>query len=83
MSLNGIAAGIARWFIGAALIAACAVLSPMVSAQPAPPAVLVAAAQMRDVSSTAEFVGRVKAIDKVDLRARFRLSGPAPVHGTR
>lgn len=40
------------------------------SAQPAPPAVLVATAAMRDVSGTAEFVGRVKAVDKVDLRAR-------------
>ncbi len=39
-------------------------------AQPAPPAVLVASAEMRDVSGTAEFVGRVKAEDKVDLRAR-------------
>lgn len=39
-------------------------------AQPAPPAVLVATAEMRDVSGTAEFVGRVKAIEKVDLRAR-------------
>lgn len=41
-----------------------------VSAQPAPPAVLVAPAEMRDVSGAAEFVGRVKAIEKVDLRAR-------------
>jgi membrane fusion protein, multidrug efflux system len=40
------------------------------SAQPAPPAVLVAAAEMRDVSGAVEFVGRVKAIEKVDLRAR-------------
>jgi membrane fusion protein, multidrug efflux system len=40
------------------------------SAQPAPPAVLVATAEMRDISGTAEFVGRVKAVDKVDLRAR-------------
>jgi membrane fusion protein, multidrug efflux system len=39
-------------------------------AQSAPPAVLVAAAEMRDVAGTAEFVGRVKAVDKVDLRAR-------------
>jgi membrane fusion protein, multidrug efflux system len=39
-------------------------------AQPAPPAVLVAAAEMRDITSAAEFVGRVKAVDKVDLRAR-------------
>jgi membrane fusion protein, multidrug efflux system len=39
-------------------------------AQPAPPAVLVAAAELRDVTNAAEFVGRVKAVDKVDLRAR-------------
>lgn len=39
-------------------------------AQPAPPAVLVATAAMRDVTNAAEFVGRVKAVDKVDLRAR-------------
>jgi membrane fusion protein (multidrug efflux system) len=37
---------------------------------PAPPAVLVAAAEMRDVTPGAEFVGRVHAIDKVELRAR-------------
>ncbi|MBV8737214.1 MAG: efflux RND transporter periplasmic adaptor subunit [Alphaproteobacteria bacterium] len=40
------------------------------TAQPSPPAVLVTTAEMRDVSATAEFVGRVKAIEKVDLRAR-------------
>ena len=40
------------------------------SPQPAAPAVLVATAEMRDVSGTAEFVGRVKAVEKVDLRAR-------------
>jgi membrane fusion protein, multidrug efflux system len=39
-------------------------------AQPAPPAVLVAMAEIRDVSARAEFVGRVKAVEKVDLRAR-------------
>ncbi|MBV8118499.1 MAG: efflux RND transporter periplasmic adaptor subunit [Alphaproteobacteria bacterium] len=39
-------------------------------AQPAPPAVLVATAELRDVAGTAEFVGRIKAVDKVDLRAR-------------
>ncbi|MFZ3237164.1 MAG: efflux RND transporter periplasmic adaptor subunit [Stellaceae bacterium] len=40
------------------------------AAQPAPPAVLVATAALRDVSGTAEFVGRAKAVEKVDLRAR-------------
>jgi membrane fusion protein (multidrug efflux system) len=47
----------------------CIGIIPPAAAQPAPPAVLVAPAQMRDVSGTAEFVGRVKAVDKVDLRA--------------
>jgi membrane fusion protein (multidrug efflux system) len=57
-------------FSFAALLAACIGFSLPVAAQPAPPAVLVSEAQMRDVSGTAEFVGRVKAVDKVDLRAR-------------
>ncbi len=43
---------------------------PVAIAQPAPPAVLVAPAQLKDVSNTATFVGRVKAVDKVELRAR-------------
>jgi membrane fusion protein, multidrug efflux system len=62
--------GISGWFRLAVLLAGCTGLGPSAAAQPAPPAVLVATAQMRDVSGTAEFVGRVKAIDKVDLRAR-------------
>lgn len=67
-------ASCSRWWLHAVLLTACAALVPPVSAQPAPqpapPAVLVATAQMRDVSATSEFVGRVKAVDKVDLRAR-------------
>jgi membrane fusion protein (multidrug efflux system) len=63
-----------RWFSPAVLLAVLlsggAGLAPPAAAQPAPPAVLVAPAQMRDISGTAEFVGRVKAVDKVDLRAR-------------
>ncbi len=35
-----------------------------------PPAVTVAEAVLKDVTSTAGFVGRVKAVDQVDLRAR-------------
>src|SRR5271154_911845 len=57
-------------FSFAALLAACVGFNLPVAAQPAPPAVLVSEAQMRDVSGTAEFAGRVKAVDKVDLRAR-------------
>ncbi len=63
-------AGLSRWRPFAVLLAGCIGLALPASAQPAPPAVLVAAAQMRDVSPTSEFVGRVKAVDKVDLRAR-------------
>jgi membrane fusion protein, multidrug efflux system len=63
-------AGLCCWRPFAVLLAGCAGFVPPVSAQPAPPAVLVATALMRDVSPTSEFVGRVKAVDKVDLRAR-------------
>jgi membrane fusion protein, multidrug efflux system len=60
------------WFRLSPALVFCAWVGsvPAVLAQSAPPAVLVAAAQMRDVSGTAEFVGRVKAVDKVELRAR-------------
>ncbi|MGA8379660.1 MAG: efflux RND transporter periplasmic adaptor subunit [Stellaceae bacterium] len=63
-------AGWPRWRPLAILLAGWAGLVAPGLAQPAPPAVLVAAAQQRDTSPTAEFVGRVKAVDKVDLRAR-------------
>ncbi len=52
------------------ILAAIGAGAAAASAQPAPPAVMVAPAEMRDVSGTAEFVGRVKAVDKADLRAR-------------
>lgn len=51
-------------------LVAIAVGAASASAQPAPPAVLVATAQLRDVTGAAEFVGRVKAVEKVELRAR-------------
>lgn len=35
-----------------------------------PPAVVVVAAERRDITSSTDFVGRVEAVDKVDLRAR-------------
>jgi len=54
------------------VLAAVMILGPIPAAiaQPAPPAVLVAPAQLENVSNTATFVGRVKAVDKVELRAR-------------
>jgi membrane fusion protein (multidrug efflux system) len=39
-------------------------------AQTPPPAVLVATAEMRDITPATEFVGRVKATDRVEIRAR-------------
>jgi membrane fusion protein (multidrug efflux system) len=40
------------------------------TAQAPPPAVLFATAEMRDITPATEFVGRIKATDRVDLRAR-------------
>lgn len=40
--------------------------------QPAPPAVLVEAAELRPLSRQAEFIGRVRAMEKVELRARVQ-----------
>src|SRR5215469_4115417 len=59
-----------RIFAVAALTLEMTLRAVSASAQPAPPAVLVAPAEMRDFTGSAEFVGRVKAVDKVDLRAR-------------
>jgi len=50
------------------LLAALSVVPVM--AQTPPPAVLVATAEMRDITPATEFVGRVKATDRVDIRAR-------------
>jgi membrane fusion protein (multidrug efflux system) len=46
----------------------------LVNAQPAaaPPAVLVHPAELRSMAKQAEFVGRVEALEKVDLRARVQ-----------
>lgn len=42
----------------------------LATAQAPPPAVLVATAELRTIAAASEFVGRVKATDRVDLRAR-------------
>jgi membrane fusion protein, multidrug efflux system len=57
------------WFAALVTLASVAGIVPA-AAQQAPPAVLIAPAELRDVAATAEFVGRVKAVDKVDLRAQ-------------
>lgn len=46
------------------------ILPWLAKAQTPPPAVLVATAELRAIAAASEFVGRVKAADRVDLRAR-------------
>lgn len=57
----------------ASALAACD-SEPQQSTQAAapPPAVVVAAAERRDITSSTDFVGRVEAVDKVELRARVQ-----------
>ena len=60
---------------GALLLAACGIaasvgMAPARAQAPAPPAVVVAKAELRDLTRQREFVGRVRAVERVDLRAR-------------
>lgn len=58
----------------AAIMFVCAALSGPVQAQQGapPPAVLVQAAELKPLAARSEFIGRVAAVDKVDLRARVK-----------
>ena len=56
--------------IGLLALAACDEHKPAAQAPPPKPAVGVRPAAMKGVSQSFEFVGHIKAIDKVDLRAR-------------
>src|SRR6187402_1983695 len=58
----------------AALVAGCMVLSGAAHTQQGapPPAVLVQAAELKPLGARSEFIGRVAAVDKVDLRARVK-----------
>lgn len=47
-----------------------ALAAPGALAQTAPPPVLVVQAEIRDISRQGEFTGRVRAVDRVELRAR-------------
>lgn len=47
-------------------------VTPAVMAQTPPPAVLVQAAELKPLVQQGEFIGRVQAADKVDLRARVQ-----------
>src|SRR5258708_31587973 len=63
-----------RWVAAACLLlpvlAACNEKTQAQAPAPPPPAVGVQAAAMKGVSRSAEFVGRIKAINTVQLRAR-------------
>jgi membrane fusion protein (multidrug efflux system) len=57
--------------VGAVMLASCGQeQAASEQATPAPPAVTVAAVETGDVTDKHEFVGRVEAVNKVDLRAR-------------
>lgn len=55
---------------GLALLAACKDEAPAPAADTSPPAVFVARVARQTITDTAEFIGRVEAIGKVDVRAR-------------
>jgi membrane fusion protein (multidrug efflux system) len=48
------------------------VIAPALAQAPAPPAVLVQPAALRALTAQSEYIGRVKALEKVDLRARVQ-----------
>lgn len=56
--------------LAAAVVAACGEAEPEAAAPPPPAAVSVVAVTKKDVTPATTFVGRVVAVDKVDLRAR-------------
>lgn len=67
--------------VRAPLVALAAILSfaggmaaPRAQSQSAPPPVLVVQAALRDIAQQAEFTGRVRALDRVEIRAR--VAGP-------
>lgn len=73
---NGVARPAAPWrcllapMAALALVAACKDEVPAPAADVAPPAVFVARVERQTITDTAEFIGRVEAIGKVDVRAR-------------
>jgi len=64
----------AKLRLATAIVAALAGLVGVAAAQQAgpPPAVLVQAAELKPLGARAEFIGRVAAVDKVELRARVK-----------
>jgi len=62
-----------RFMFAAALLAGAIWARPGMAQQAAPPpAVLVQAAELKELGARSEFIGRVAAVDKVDLRARVK-----------
>jgi membrane fusion protein, multidrug efflux system len=58
--------------LAAIMLSACDKAEEQAAAPPPPPAVSVMAVQKMDVTPATEFVGRIVAVDKVDLRARVQ-----------
>jgi membrane fusion protein (multidrug efflux system) len=58
--------------LGLLLVSGCGETEPTPAAAPPPPAVSVVEVEPQDVTPSAQFVGRVVAINQVDLRARVQ-----------
>lgn len=62
----------ASMLVAAVLWVACSTAPALAQQAAPPPAVLVQAAEMKPIADQAEFIGRVAAVDKVELRARVK-----------
>jgi membrane fusion protein (multidrug efflux system) len=62
----------ASMLVAAALWVACSMAPALAQQGAPPPAVLVQAAEMKPIADQSEFIGRVAAVDKVELRARVK-----------
>jgi membrane fusion protein (multidrug efflux system) len=62
----------ARWLVLSGICLAQLAIFPAAAQAPAPPAVLVEPAALRVLAAQSEFIGRVQALEKVDLRARVQ-----------
>src|SRR6476469_3445585 len=69
---RGTEMGITRLLAIAALVCAADLGAARAQQGAPPPAVLVQAAELKPLGARSEFVGRVAAVDKVDLRARVK-----------
>src|SRR5690349_12649929 len=61
-----------RLLAAVALVCATSLVTAQAQQAAPPPAVVVQAAELKPLGARSEFIGRVSAVDKVDLRARVK-----------